>query len=85
MEEEPTDKTRDMEYQKVQWTSETFICIGLFFSVKNSPQASSTSAMFVLSELTFDLKEVCEISRLTSEFSGVESVHVWSVLFAVWL
>lgn len=60
-------------------------CLFFFLSVKISPQASSSSAMFVLSELMFDLKEVCEISRLTSEFSWVESVDMWNVLFAVWL
>ena len=47
--------------------------------------ASSSSAMIVYSEVTFDLEGFCEISRLTWECSGVKSVRVWCVDIAVWL
>ena len=41
--------------------------------------------MILYSEVTFDLEGFCEISRLTWECSGVKSVRVWCVDFAVWL
>ena len=54
---------------KIRWTS-----------VKNKLQtiatASSSSAMIVYSEITFDLEGFCEIFHLTWECSGVKSARV---------